>query len=891
MKQIISILSIAILLSGFASAIFAQEDCSSAVDIASLPYSETGLTTVGTLNDYSDLDACGSASMLNEDYVFSFTPGEDMQINVELLNTEIVTGSVIPFTNIGLFIIEGCPDIPGTCVASVDDVQANPSLTDVDLTSGTTYYIIISSANTLLTDATNVNFDINITKNAMVDLTVTSLVLPNSACGLTDGTIGCYIENLGLVDAVNFTISYSINGTPAVEEIYSETIVPTESALYEFTAPASFPTVGEYEIDVVVSIPLDENSANDEMSGVVVHLPVISSLPYTEDFEADNGFWFAGGTDFSWEYGDPDDLITELIINSASSGDYCWVTNLAGAATANEASFIESPCYDLTSLSYPTLEVSIWANFGIIGNSASIESSIDGGTTWLAVATIDASTDGWETISAEMYTLAGESNVKFRINFTGGFLNGDGLAIDDFTIQEAVLNDLGVTNITMPISGCGLTDAETVTIEITNYGAEAQTDIPVDYSIDGGLTWLVSTETATITIASGESATFTFTTTCDLSAYGNYEIVAKTVNIGDEDATNDENSTMVASQATIDAAGYLQSFEVDAAGWMAFGDNSTMELAMPANTLINMAGDGDYAWVTNADGFNDAAEISYLESPCFDFTGFVNPKFKAMIQYETTQLTTNFYLEYSIDGMTWDTVQAGGAATNWYGGGLVGFGTWSGTSEGWITATTDIPEIAGQASVKFRFAFNNGAFSMADTEGVAIDMINIYDCTDMPTASFSYEIDGTAVNFTNESENGTSYDWNFGDNEFLPSTSTEEDPSFSYLTDGSYIVTLTVTNDCSSVEYSSTIDIATDIVTSENFSGVYPNPASEMLYVKVANNESFTYQIININGQVIVSSESNSEYQEIDIRNLSAGTYYIKISTETETLSNQFIKK
>jgi hypothetical protein len=318
MKQIISFLSIAVLLSGFASALFAQQDCSTAVDVASLPYSETGLTTVGMIYDYSDVDACGSASMNNEDYVFSFTPSEDMQINIEMSNTELNPIAAQFAAQIGLFITEGCPDV-GTCIASVDSESSNPSLNDIDVTSGTTYYIIISSSSVvLIAPETTVNFDINITKNAIVDLAVTSIELPQSDCGLTSGTIGCYIENLGLVDAVNFTVSYSINGATPVDEIYSETILSTESALYEFTTPASFPTVGEYDIDVTVEILADENLLNDEMNGVVVNLPVISSLPYTEDFEADNGYWFAGGTDASWEFGNPDDLITELINNLTS---------------------------------------------------------------------------------------------------------------------------------------------------------------------------------------------------------------------------------------------------------------------------------------------------------------------------------------------------------------------------------------------------------------------------------------------------------------------------------------------------------------------------------------------------------------------------------------------
>ncbi|MDD2477234.1 MAG: T9SS type A sorting domain-containing protein, partial [Dysgonamonadaceae bacterium] len=561
-------------------------------------------------------------------------------------------------------------------------------------------------------------------------------------------------------------------------------------------------------------------------------------------------------------------------------------------SNTSEVSFIESPCYDVSSLFLPTIELNAWVSFSLYGNSATLQASLDGGSTWTIGLYTFETTDGWELISIPAFPLAGESDVKFRINYESGLLAGEGIAIDDFTVKEAILTDVGVSNITAPITGCGLTNSEVVSIEITNYGVQAVTDIVVDYSTDGGVTWLTTPETVSTTINPGESYNYNFTNICDLTTNGNYNIVAKTTQPGDEDNTNDEYDITVASQSTIAAADYLESFETGDGGWIAYGTNSTLDLAMPANTLINSAGDGDYAWVTNATGFNHPSEVSYLESPCFDFTSLSNPKIKAMIQYETTQMLANFSLEYTIDnGIQWDTVEAGLVAENWYGGGLISIGTWSGSSEGWVLASTDIPQVAGQASVKFRFVFNNGTFSMNDTEGVAIDLINIYDCTEMPTASFTYNVEGSSVTFTNESENATSFEWNFGDNEFLPSTSTEENPTFEYMMDGTYSVTLTAINECSSVEYSTTIDISTSVCESNLTSGIYPNPASSHLFVNLENEYDFSYQIISLSGQLISSEKSVLNGNSIDISNLTAGVYFIKIGGLNSSFIHQFIKE
>jgi PKD repeat protein len=76
----------------------------------------------------------------------------------------------------------------------------------------------------------------------------------------------------------------------------------------------------------------------------------------------------------------------------------------------------------------------------------------------------------------------------------------------------------------------------------------------------------------------------------------------------------------------------------------------------------------------------------------------------------------------------------------------------------------------------------------------------------LPTAGFSNSINGAMVDFTNNSTDGDTYSWDFGDGQ---GTSMDTDPSYTYAEDGIYTVTLTVTNDCGSVETETTIVIAT----------------------------------------------------------------------------------
>ncbi len=72
-----------------------------------------------------------------------------------------------------------------------------------------------------------------------------------------------------------------------------------------------------------------------------------------------------------------------------------------------------------------------------------------------------------------------------------------------------------------------------------------------------------------------------------------------------------------------------------------------------------------------------------------------------------------------------------------------------------------------------------------------------------PTAGFSSTVNGDQVSFTNSSTNADSYSWDFGDG----NSSTDENPSHTYDTDGTYEVVLSATNECGTVTSTETITI------------------------------------------------------------------------------------
>ncbi len=126
--------------------------CSEAHIVDNIPFSQTGLTTVGTV--YNTLPCSGTGFtnyMSGKDYVFVFTPTQTADYSIKLTNTSLA---------VGLFVTNLCPDDPGVqCIAFSTAPLGNPSLTTA-LTAGNTYYIIVSSIS-YTTPQTNFNIEIN----------------------------------------------------------------------------------------------------------------------------------------------------------------------------------------------------------------------------------------------------------------------------------------------------------------------------------------------------------------------------------------------------------------------------------------------------------------------------------------------------------------------------------------------------------------------------------------------------------------------------------------------------------------------------------------------------------------------------------------------------------
>lgn len=105
-----------------------------------------------------------------------------------------------------------------------------------------------------------------------------------------------------------------------------------------------------------------------------------------------------------------------------------------------------------------------------------------------------------------------------------------------FSLSGGFAKDVGISDISSPSNGI-LTNAETVTVSVRNFGTNSQSNIPLELRVDGNL---MASEVFVGTVASNGVESFTFAQTIDLSTSGQtYSIEVKTDLTGDEFSQND----------------------------------------------------------------------------------------------------------------------------------------------------------------------------------------------------------------------------------------------------------------------------------------------------------------------------------------------------------------
>ncbi|MEM7103187.1 MAG: T9SS type A sorting domain-containing protein [Bacteroidota bacterium] len=595
--------------------------------------------------------------------------------------------------------------------------------------------------------------DIRIYDRPDTDVGIESIDSPGDGCGFSsmqDVTIT--LKNQSADPVTDIPVFAQVNGGGYMPEgMYTGSIPSGGTDQYTFQLDLSTP--GFYDIDVAISFPNDGDLTNDSLSTTVENIVPISTFPWNEDFESFNlcgnafnpcDFDCAAAVANGWiqdenegddwrvdNGGTPSTGTGPAIDNNPGTalGRYLWVE---ASGCSNVTSYIQTPCMDISVLSNPFVDF-YYHMFGINQGTMSVSVTSDDGATWTQLwsntGEVQASDmEPWELASA---SLSGHGPVvKLRFEaLTGSGFESD-MALDDVTVYDRPDWDVNVVDIISPAEGCGLPANSMVTVVLESLSIGDTSIVPVAYQVNNGP---IEVDTFEATISPNIPETFTFDVGADLSMPGIYEVTAWTQFEPDGDHTNDTTTVFVNSIPTITTYPYIMDWENGPEGWSTEGDMSSWELGMPAGPIINTAFSGQNAWVTNLTGSYNPNEISYLLSPCFDFSAIpVDPDVRFAIWFETENNFDEVWLEMTTDGgINWEKVGLSGTGENWYTDNLNQW--WEASSGGWIVAENVLLGSAGSSDVLFRFAFSSDFTVQLD--GVGIDYFEV-----IPPLAFDAEV-------------------------------------------------------------------------------------------------------------------------------------------------------
>ncbi|MCA9622876.1 MAG: immune inhibitor A, partial [Myxococcales bacterium] len=477
------------------------------------------------------------------------------------------------------------------------------------------------------------------------------------------------------------------------------------------------------------------------------------TVPYSENFDAEptcsttcgnacvlTGLWTNDTTDdFDWIV-DVNGTVSGGTgpsgDHTTGSGNYLYTETSDTACNGVNVANLLSPTINLAGATAPVF--TFWYHMlgATMGN---LHVDVNDGTQWITdiVPPITDNVDLWQQTPPISLSPWVGMTVQIRLRSEGATSFTGDMAIDDFDLFEGVIgNDVAVVSVDTPAGGCGLSNAEPVTVTLANFGGLPAANFPLSLVVDGGAP-VVENVVGPVT----GFMQYTFTATADLSAAGAHSVTVTAGLTGDTVPGNDTASATGNNLAApiVNTYPYLDDLEGvnTLTNWVHGGAQDEWELGSATTTAIVGAASGANAWVTDLDAsYENNAQNFISPAFCFDLAGLTAPAVQLSVNWASEFSWDGAALQASVDGgASWITIGGEDDPVNWYNDGSLGGNPggqqlgWTGTgvnaSNGWITAAHHLDQIAGQ-TVAFRIVFGSDT-SVISGDGFAFDDFQIFD--------------------------------------------------------------------------------------------------------------------------------------------------------------------
>ncbi|HOY30413.1 MAG TPA: CARDB domain-containing protein [Bacteroidales bacterium] len=348
-----------------------------------------------------------------------------------------------------------------------------------------------------------------------VDLGILEVISPvHVSCGLGNAeNVSVRIKNFGGTTITNANIYYKLNNGTPVLGVFSGSLLPDSAVVYTFPTSADLSAIANYTFDFYVVLTGDLNPLNDTIA----------------DYAVSNG-WDFYTSEYNMGFEPTEDYSQWSVVNTGGEASYKWDLPYSSSTYSNTGTYsarfynntsntgedwLFSRCFyleagDTYSLSFwyrsysATYPQTLTLKYGNAASPAAM-------TTTLATLVNFVNTVHIQSVSQFVAPASG----VYYFGWSGTVGSMYYAYIDDINIKLIPNQEAAVLSMETPESGCGLSNAEPVTIHIKNTGGAAiNGNLNASYKIAGGTT---ITEPVTAPIATGDTLDYIFSTPANLA--------------------------------------------------------------------------------------------------------------------------------------------------------------------------------------------------------------------------------------------------------------------------------------------------------------------------------------------------------------------------------------
>ncbi len=593
------------------------------------------------------------------------------------------------------------------------------------------------------TNSSRPNIQITFAPSAALDAGISAINSPSTPVSSGVQNVNVTIKNYGTNPLTSTDIAWKVNGVLQTSYAWTGNIASTLTAGPVTVGTYNFATPGFYTIKAWTENPnagTDANVANDTTTKTVF-IQGYAVIPFLEDFD---GTWINKNA--------TRDVPTGYWANTPISGNQSWRrfddglaaawSTTSGAyaptganSTPNSARFHS---YDASSSTTGTMD--LYLDFTTVGtkmlkfwyintsgtDSLSVFKSDDGGSTFTFLQKFLTSAAWSEKIINLGTSVSPTTIIRFKATSDYGATD---IGIDKVQVNLLQANDIAAVKWVSPVSGCGLTNAEQVTVKFTNVGNASQTSIALAYSINGGVT-IVGPEFYTATsVNPGDTITYTFTQTADFSALGAYDCGFVATLLNDGDNSNDTAFANISNTGAINSYPFTENFETGNSNYLLLAKGAEAGIKILANAGaqnsfgLHMEGNTSTAWPitysTAALAFAGISHISSASTCNVDATSLTELRMKLDLKQ-----TYSYDAKYN-----WFMILANGIDTLADNTGKKFFNPTTSTADAFAAKTFDLTAYAGTnftLTFKAVCKYNNASGSAGAGDNVFIDNINLF---------------------------------------------------------------------------------------------------------------------------------------------------------------------